>query len=275
MTDQGAMTDEDRLRGYVEVWWQAIDDFTRVLEDVPVDAWQTPTDLPGWNVHDIAAHTAHLEGGLVGVPHDQVDIGEPTHVRGMMGSYTEQGVVGRKDRSPDELINEIRESATKRHTQLLAEPPTDATATADGFAALVGWSWERLLRNRPLDVWMHEQDVRRAVGQPGGLDSPAAQHAADYLLESMALVVGKRVSPPAGTSVLLKVAGSTPYAVSVGDDGRARPLADLPADPTVTLSLSREDFIVAAGGRREPAEVTVEGDQELGAQVLAKLAVTP
>lgn len=271
----GGGNDADRLRDYVEVWWQAVDDFTRLLEDLPEDAWQAPTDLPGWTVHDVAAHVAHLEAGMAGVPHDNVDIGEPAHVRGRMGSYTEQGVVARKDRSPNELIREIRENATKRHTQLLTEPPSDATATADGFAAVVGWSWERLLRNRPLDVWMHEQDVRRATGQPGGLDSAAAQHTADYLLESLPLVVGKRVAPPAGTSVLVKVAGSPPYAVSVGEDGRAHVLPEPPEEPTVTLSFSREDFIVATGGRREPADATVEGDEDLAAQVLANLAITP
>ena len=269
------MSDAQRLSGYVDIWWQAVEAFTTVLEQVPADAWDRPTDLPGWSVRAVAAHTAHLEAGLAGAPHDQVDIGEPPHVHGMMGVYTEQGVVARAERTPDELITEIRESTTKRHTQLLSEPPTDAGATADGFAGLLGWSWERLLRNRPLDVWMHEQDVRRAIGQPGGLDSPAAKHTADYLLESLRLVVGKRVAPPAGTVVVVAVDGSEPYAVQVGDDGRAVALPEVPASPTVHLAMSREDFIVAAGGRRAPLHVEITGDQELGAAVLAHLAVTP
>ncbi len=111
------------------------------------------------------------------------------------------------------------------------------------------WTWERLLRNRPLDVWMHEQDVRRAVGLPGGLDSAPARHTADYLTESLDLVVGKRVGPAAGTTVVIEVTGSPAYAVTVGDDGRARPV-EPPPDPTVRLRMDREDFIVLAGGRR-------------------------
>ncbi|RYP85346.1 maleylpyruvate isomerase family mycothiol-dependent enzyme [Nocardioides guangzhouensis] len=263
-----------RLATYVDVWWHAVDDFTKVLEAVPADAWDAPTDLPGWDVHAVAAHIAHLEGVLSGAPEETVDVGTPAHVTGLMGLYTEQGVVARRDRSPDELITEIREAATSRHTALLADPPTDPGATPERIFGGIGWSWERLLRNRPLDVWMHEQDVRRAVGLPGGLDSVAAQHTADYLVESLGLVVGKRVAPPAGTTVVLDVAGSAPYAVRVGDDGRARPV-DPPAHPTVRIRLDREDFVVVAGGRRAPTRAEVTGDEELGRAVLDSFAVTP
>jgi uncharacterized protein (TIGR03083 family) len=266
--------DASRLADYVGVWWQACDDFTTLLERVPAEQWSTPTDLPGWDVHAVVAHTAHLEAVLAGAPEETVAIGEPSHVRGVLGAYTEQGVVARRDRSPDDLITEIRESTTRRHTALLADPPTDASARPERIFGGVPWTWERLLRNRPLDVWMHEQDVRRAVGLPGGLDSAPARHTADYLTESLGLVVGKRVAPGAGTTVVLEVAGSPTYAVVVGEDGRAQRI-EPPADPTVLLRLDREDFIVLAGGRRAPSSAQVEGDQELGHRVLGAFAVTP
>jgi len=266
--------DAHRLAGYVEVWWQACDDFTRLLEKVPADQWSTTTDLPGWDVHAVVAHTAHLEAVLAGAPEETVQVGEPSHARGLMGLYTEQGVVARRDRSPDELITEIREATTRRHTALLSDPPTDAEAKPERIFGGLPWTWERLLRNRPLDVWMHEQDVRRAVGLPGGLDSEPARHTSDYLTESLGLVVGKRVAPPAGTSVVLEVTGSPAYAVRVGDDGRAQPIEPHP-DPTVRLRLDREDFIVLAGGRRAPSSARVEGDQELGHRILGAFAVTP
>ena len=159
-------------------------------------------------MHDVAAHTAHLEAILAGSPEETVDVGQPGHVTGLMGLYTEQGVVARKDRTPDELITEIRESATARHTALLADPPTDGHASPPRIFAGVGWDWDRLLRNRPLDVWMHEQDVRRAVGRPGGLDGPAAAHVVDYLSESLGYVLAKKVGAAPGTTVLLAVAGT-------------------------------------------------------------------
>jgi uncharacterized protein (TIGR03083 family) len=270
------MTDQERLARYVEVWWTAVDDFTKLLEDVAAEQWGTQTDLAGWDVHAIAAHTAHLESILSGAPEETLDVGEPDHVTGLMGLYTEQGVVARRDRTPDELINEIRAACTRRHTALLAEPPTDASARPDRIFGGIGWDWERLLRNRPLDVWMHEQDVRRAIGRPGNLDTAPAQHSADYLVESLAPVLGKRVAPPAGTTVVLEVTGSAPYAVEMGADGRAAQVP-VPDQPTARLTMGRETFILIAGGRRdpEPGAVTTEGDQELGNALLAMMAVTP
>ncbi len=271
------MTDEDTLRGYVDVWWQAVDDFTHLLEGLAPDDWARETDLPGWDVRAVAAHTAHLEAVLAGAPDEPVDIGERDHVRGVIGAYAEQGVVARGEASPDELITEIRVSTTKRHTALLQEPPRDAAAKPDNVFGAMGWSWATLLRNRPLDIWMHEQDIRRAVGRPGNLDSAPAEHAAVYLAESLGLVVAKRVGAEPGTTVVLDVEGQPTTAVAVNDAGRGERLADAPSLPTVSISTDRESFIVLAGGRRAPeaGRVTLSGDIALGQRVLDLMAVTP
>jgi uncharacterized protein (TIGR03083 family) len=271
------MTDQERLAGYVEVWWQAIDDVTTLLEELPPDAWSTPTELPGWTVHSVAAHLAHLESILAGHPEETVEVGEPDHVTSLMGLYTEQGVVARRNRSPDELINEIREAATSRKTALLDDPPTDGAAKPDRIFGGIGWDWGTLLRNRPMDVWMHEQDIRRAVGRPGNLDGPAAVHTAEYLSESLGYVLAKRVGAPPGTTVLLDIAGHAPAAYGVNEAGRGERLAEPPAHPTVSLAMDRETFVVLAGGRRTPPDdaITVRGDRDLGRQILDALAVTP
>lgn len=271
------LNDREVLAGYVEVWWQAINDFTTLLEELPPEAWSQPTDLAGWDVKAVASHIAHLEGRLAGSPEETADVGEPPHVTGLMGLYTEVGVVNRRDASPDSIINEIREAATARHTRLLADPPTDASARPDPIFGGVPWDWRTLLRNRPLDVWMHEQDVRRAVGRPGGLDSPAAVHTAEYLAESLGYVLAKRVGAPAGTTAVLEIEGSAPYAFAVNDAGRGERLPDVPADPTVTLRMTREAFIRLAGGRCEaaPGTVSVAGDESLGGRILDAMATTP
>lgn len=271
------MSQRDELGTLVDVWWGAVDDFTELLETVPVEQWGTPTDLPGWDVRAVVAHIAHVESLLAGQAHQEVEIGEPGHVRGPLGTFTEQGVLARRDRSADELINEIREAATARHTALLADPPTDPDAPAPGLFGALGWTMRTLLRNRPLDVWMHEQDVRRAVGRPGNLDSPAAAHTADYLAESLGFVVAKRVGAPAGTTVCLDVEGQPPVAVAVDERGRGELLDAPPDSPTVGLRTDRESFVLLAGGRRatEPGRVELFGDPDLGRRIVAALAVTP
>jgi uncharacterized protein (TIGR03083 family) len=269
--------DREELAGYVEVWWQAVNDFLDLLESVPEDQWGTPTDLPGWDVRAVASHTAHLESILAGGPEETADVGEPPHVTGFMGLYTEIGVANRRDASPEAIIAEIRTAATARHSALLEDPPTDASAQPAQIFGGVPWNWRTLLRNRPLDIWMHEQDVRRAVGRPGGMDTVPARHTAEYLAESLGFVLGKKVGAPAGTTLVLDMAGSAPFAFTINDAGRGERLPEPPADPTVTLRMDRESFIRLAGGRcaAEPGAVTVEGDRELGDRVIASLATTP
>ena len=90
-------------------------------------------------------------------------------------------------------------------------------------------------------------------------------------------MLGKKVGAPAGTSLVLDMEGSAPFAFEI-DDERPRPAPRRPpSDPTVTLRMDRESFIRLAGGRcaAEPGAVTVDGDQELGQRVLASLATTP
>ncbi len=271
------MSDHERLAGYVDVWWQAVTDFTDLLAEVPDDQWSTPTDCPGWDVRAVASHVAHLEAVLAGAPEETADIGEPAHVTGLTGMYTEIGVVNRRETSPSEIVEEIRRATTARHDALLADPPTDAAATAPVTPGGLPWTWERLLRNRPLDVWMHEQDVRRAVGRPGGLDSAPARHTADYLRESFGVVLAKKAGAPAGTTALLQVEGSAPIAFGVDDTGRGTRLDEVPADPTVSLAMDRETYVVLAGGRRAPAEgaIVVGGDQDLARRIVGAMATTP
>jgi uncharacterized protein (TIGR03083 family) len=274
------MTDQQRLAGYIDVWWRAVDDFTTLLEEVPAEQWSTPTDLAGWDVRAVASHTAHLESILSGAPEESAEVGEPAHVTGLMGLYTEIGVVNRRESSPDEIINEIRSVTTARHTALLADPPTDGSAKPEVIFGGVPWDWETLLRNRPLDIWMHEQDVRRAVGRPGNLDTPAAQHTADYLIEAFGYVLAKKAGAPAGTTAVLAVEGSAPVAFTVNDIGRGEQLPELPARADVTLQMDRGSFIVLAGGRRtaaslEPGAVRIEGDRTLGERIVDSMATTP
>jgi len=268
------MSDAELLTSWIAVWERAIDDFLTLLEEVPEREWSTPTELPGWDVHAVVAHIAHLEALLAGARHEEVEIGEPAHVKSPMGTFTEQGVVARRDHTPAELLKEIRESVAVRSAELAADPPSDADAPAPGIFGAIGWSQRTLLRNRPLDVWMHEQDVRRATGRPGNLDSPAAHHVVTYLLESLGIVVAKRVGCPSGTSVVVAVDGVGTHAVRVNDAGRAETV-EPPAEPTVHLAMTVADHTVLAGGRGVPDSVRVTGDRALAERILAAMAVTP
>lgn len=271
------MTDAPRLGQLIETWRQAIAEFVALARDIPEDQWDLPTDLEGWTVKDNVAHTAHLEAVLAGDPEETGPVDEAPHVKNLSGAYTEQGVVARRDRDMASLADEIEDAAARRDAELQAEPPTDGSAPATRTPGGVGWTTERLLSNRPLDVWMHEQDIRRAIGRPGGFDTPAARHTVEVFGQALPMVVGKRVQPPAGTTVAVDVpdAGQS-WTVRIDDDGRAA-LVDAVEAPTVRITLGAEDFVILAGGRRavDATSAKVEGDNALGRAVLASLAVTP
>jgi uncharacterized protein (TIGR03083 family) len=272
------MNDAARLQHYIDIWRVMVAENVALLRSLDADDWARPTDLPGWNVRYIGAHLAHLESELAGNPQQQVEVPDAPHIKNQMGIFTESGPLARADWTTDAIIDELESSAAKRDDALRAMMPLDPTAPGDGFAAGVGWDWETLLSNRVFDLWMHQQDIRRAVDRPGGLAGPGGAHALAVFSRGIPYVVGKRVSPPPGTTVVLDITGqhSATLAVAVGDDGRAARLDEAPADPTVRIGMDFETFIVLSGGRRTPEQVTttVTGDTSLGDAVLANLAVT-
>ena len=261
----------------VETWRTAIAEFVALVRDVPEDQWNLPTDLEGWSVKDNVAHTAHLEAVLAGAPEETLPVEEAPHIKDLSGFYTEQGVLARRERDMAELADEIEKAAAARYAELQADPPTDGTAAPRRTPGGVGWNVQTLLSNRPLDIWMHEQDIRRAIGRPGGYDGAPAKHSITKFGGALPRVLGKRVAPPVGTVVQLDVpeAGAS-WTARIGEDGRAA-ITDAVADPTVRITLSAEDFVVLAGGRRtlEATSPAYEGDAELGAALLSSFVVTP
>jgi uncharacterized protein (TIGR03083 family) len=277
-SDEASTSDKHRLQQLVEVWHQSSQDTIALLRTIEGDEWARPTDLPGWDVRAIAAHLAHLESQLAGNPQAEVEVPPAPHVKGLLGEYTEGGVIARASLSTDELIDELEAAVEKRYADLTGNPPTDASALGPGFAGLMGWSWKTLLTNRPIDLWMHDQDIRRALGRPGDLDRPGAVHAAVVYGKSLPFVLGKKVGAAPGTTVVLEVTGAQPQvlAAQVGDDGRGATLHQLPENPDARLVMDFETWILLAGGRRTPADVQVEvyGDRDLAQQVLDNLGVT-
>src|SRR5690242_3060046 len=168
--------DAARLAGLVETWRSAIDSFVALARDIPAGQWDLPTDLDGWSVKDNVAHTAHLESICAGAPEETLEVAEAVHIKDLTGYYTEQGVLARRDKDMSALADEIEAAAAARLAELRAAPPTDGTAPPPRTPGGAPWNYETLLNNRPLDVWMHEQDIRRAIGRPGGYDTATATH---------------------------------------------------------------------------------------------------
>jgi len=262
----------DMLDTYVRGWHESALSIIALAGELDDADWARPTDCDEWTVKDIVAHLAHLETELCSTEQNSH---EQTGGTDVVSAYTGAGVEARRDRTPAELVAEFA-GAVELRASRLADLPHDPSAPAPVTPGGVAWSWDALLRNRSIDVWVHEQDIRRATGRPGGLDSTGAHVAVMTFSFALPYVVGKRVKPPALSTVQWKVTGETPLelAVHVGEDGRASAIETLD-EPSVTLTMSTETFTVLTTGRREPdeVEVTIDGDQDLGQATLAAMPI--
>lgn len=260
----------DSQEMYVTAWKQTSDAIVELVAGLTDEQLALPTDLPGWDVHDVVAHLAHLE---------QVASGEPQESTGVAivpADYTNAGVDERRDVSAADLLAAFERAVASRHAALTSTR-LDLADMAPVTPAGVPWTWETLLRNRAVDVWVHEQDLRRAVGQPGNLGSLGAQVTTHTFAAGMGFVLGKKAKAAPGSVVRWLVEGDVQLTIEleVGDDGRARRTKPQ-TSADVTLDMTSETFTVLAAGRRTPdaVEVRYAGDGDLAARVLANMALT-
>jgi len=136
----------------------------------------------------------------------------------------------------------------------------------------------RFLPIRVLDVWTHEQDVRRATGLSARLTGPGPEVSFATIVSMLPHVVSE-LAAPAGTVVSVIGDGDVPVAatVRIAEDGAAVAEDGVASDATATVRMSTETLGRLAGGRIDPAaaEVEVEGDQTLGRRLLAELNIAP
>lgn len=257
------------LRTYIDAWRDAMDAVIDLnMHDEDADR---VTDLPGWSVRDVVAHLIHLEELLA----DGAESSAADGPANPPPAYTQDGVDALAGVPFGELLARLCTAVERRAAQLTVLPQ-DPTAMAPSTPAGASWSWETLLRNRAVDAWMHEQDLRRAINRGGNLDSPGARITVEAFAAALPIVIGKRAAAPAGHAVRVEVTGPVAFTrtLVVGDDGRA---VDTDDEPATTLTMDTEAFIVLGGGRRKPGQVpvVVSGDHELAHYILSNLAVTP
>ncbi len=274
----------EELGELVEAYAQTVRsviDLARTLR--PGDA-ERPTDCPGWTVADQVAHVVGGEAMAAGEDDPDIDVSDLGHVRHAFGARHEKAVEARRGRHLDEVVEELEERLEERLAFYRSEGTEVDTPVLGPFGATTVGD---LLALRTFDIWVHEQDIREALGRPGGLDTPAAALSVSRVFAAVPRIVARTAQVPAGHAIVLDLTGPTVGRVGARveeQDGRpvgiplfAGGQEEHPDVVTTSLTMSTRVAMRLAAGRGERADlhVVVQGDEQVAARVLDALAMTP
>ena len=251
--------------------WAAID---ALLAALPPGDWTRPTCLPGWRVTDVVAHLIGTESALAGEEAPAGgDVRALPHVRNDVAAFNEQWVQALRDTAPEEMLARFRSVTGRRAAHL--EKLTQADFDAPSWTPAGPDTYARFMQIRGFDCWMHEQDIRAAVGVPGHEDGPCAEIALDEAVRALGYLVGKRAAAPQDAVVRIELTGPVARRLSVAVAGRARLVEDEPGPPTAGLRMAASRYLRLGGGRtRDLDGVELSGDLDLARRVLDNLAFT-
>lgn len=235
------------------------------------EQWKMPTQLPGWTVQDNLSHIIGTERALYGLPEFEHKASDLSNVKNPIGEMNEHHVDLRRTRPGAEVFAEFQEIAKMRLEQLRSAD--DAYFATEAMTPTGPGTIADFLHIRILDIWTHEQDMRRTVGVPGHRGGPAAEHTIDRLIRTIPIVVGKRAGTPEGATVVIEVTGDVQRTIATTIvDGRGQVTNTAPPNAVCSITMDSDAFLQLATGRALHTEVTysISGDNELGTKVVSQ-----
>jgi uncharacterized protein (TIGR03083 family) len=257
----------------IDVWREAMTDF----RDAAARAeWRHPSVLPGWTVADVVAHVTWIERSQLGLqdPPHEPDWEALPHAKDGFGRITEVPVDLRRSRTREEVLAEFDVTMADREVALRELRASNPGLVMNPLGRMM--PFDEVISMRVFDTWVHEQDIRVAVGDPGNLGTAPAHVAAGRMRRALGFVWAKKVDPPVGSTLQVTVTGpGVEFSDTVirTEDGKGRPSEPVAA-PTVALTMSFPGFVALTCGRG-PAEVSIVGDQALGERTVERFNIAP
>lgn len=268
------------LHNYAEAWTHSVEAISQLVSPLAEGEWNRATPCPGWSVRDIVSHVIGLDCEMLGDPRPIHTLPRDLyHVQTEGQRYMEMQVDVRRHHTAPEMTSELEYTIIRRSRQLRNESRDPSTKIRGPLGS--EQTLELAMRMRAFDVWVHEQDLRTTLREPGNLDSPGAHVARDLLLQGLPKVVAKLAGAPANSAVVFDVSGPVEFlrTVRVDADGKGTVDNAPSLGPLVTIGLDWETYFRLACGRVTYAAVAdrikAEGDQELAEAILRNFAVTP
>jgi uncharacterized protein (TIGR03083 family) len=245
--------------------------------DLSEGQWATATCLPGWTVRDVVAHVIGTESMLCGEPTPDVDVSHLTHMKNPIAVANEAWVESMRQLSTDELLARFEHVTGRRLSALDAMTQADFDAPS-WTPAGKDETYGRFMRIRHYDLYLHEHDIRFAIGVPLRPAVPDIQSSLDEVATGLGYIVGRKAGMPDGERVQIDLTGELVKSYLVQVEGRAVVVDSLDGDPTVQVAMPVMLFLRLTGGRNDKSaaldEIVYQGDGALGRLLVENLAFT-
>ncbi|MFJ3663362.1 maleylpyruvate isomerase family mycothiol-dependent enzyme [Streptomyces sp. NPDC090119] len=268
------------LQPYADAWSHSVEAIAELVNPLAEAEWNRRTPCPGWSVRDVVSHVIGLDCEMLGDPRPIHSLpSDLFHVATEGQRYMEMQVDVRRHHTAPEMTSELEYTVIRRNRQIRNESRQPDTVVRGPMGKEI--TLELAMRMRAFDVWVHEQDLRTALGRPGNLDSPGALVARDLLLAGLPKVVAKKAEAPRSSAIVFDVHGPVEFLRTIRVDIQGRgTLETAPAlGPAAAFTLDWETYFRLACGRISPESagdrIKTEGDPELTAAILRNFTVTP
>jgi uncharacterized protein (TIGR03083 family) len=268
---------KDRTVAALGEVWASLGELLGELSD---DEWRRPSPLPGWSVQDNVAHIVGTEAMLAGEPGPSIEIDREAnaHVRNDIGAFNEQWVESLRAVPSNEVLSRFRELTGARLAAL--EAMSEEEWNAESFTPAGKDTYGRFMQIRVFDCWLHEQDIRDAIGRPGHETGLAVEVVLDEMATALGFVVGKKAGAEPGESVTFALTdgGAVVRELNVEVGERAAVVPALAGHATVVLTMPIGVMTRRCAGRVGPDElldqVAIDGDLALAAKILENQTYT-
>jgi uncharacterized protein (TIGR03083 family) len=251
----------------LEACFQSVDGLLAGLDDA---GWATQSLCPDWTVAGVIQHLAGVEHLLTGWRPQEEHEMPPFQ---LVGEFAEQTA----EMSGTELLARHREVIDARRADIA--DLTDDVMSFPITSPIGKVPYARFMPVRVFDWWIHEQDMRRPLGQPGHESGPAAETALDEVQASLGYIVGKKIGLPDGRVITFDLTGPVERQMHVAVEGRATPKESLDSTDVVVTADSTTFALLACGridpqGAIDDGSISWSGDDEWGETAARNLRFT-
>ncbi|MBI1760492.1 MAG: maleylpyruvate isomerase N-terminal domain-containing protein [Acidobacteria bacterium] len=253
-----------------------------LLRSLNADEWELPTLAPAWRVKDVAAHlldTALRRLSLArdGYAPEAPQISSQADLVAFINRLNQDGVTHYRRLSPRVLISLLELAAREcaAHFQALA-PYAKAAFAVSWAGEPESENWFDIAREYT-ERWHHQQQIRLAVNKPGIMTRTLYHPVLDTFMRALPFHY-RQIERATGALAQFDVTGDCGGTWYLFHEAEGWQLAAEPARERLThVSIPQEIawriFTKGIDRQAASAQISVNGDRELGLHVLSMLSI--